>query len=154
MIATTRKVTVTTLQHSIPHLEGSHFYLYRKNRRANISQSTVPVPDASADGTELLGKYPRQGLRPVLVFLHGGGWMGGHAAYHPCAGTCFALALLKDWIIVSVDYRRAPKHSLPTVVSDARDTIRYRRSRRWIDHRPIIAAPCMRACVRACVRSR
>ena len=63
--------------------------------------------------------------RPVLLFIHGGGWMGGHPVYHPAAGLCFTLALLLDWVVVSIDYRRVPKQRLPDVVDDATEACRW-----------------------------
>ena len=99
--------------HAVPELEASTFYLYRKR---NVIDS---------DGDTKNGVEHTRPLRPVLVFVHGGGWVGGHAAYHPTAAMCFALALLKDWVVISIDYRRAPKHSLPTVVEDVEAAVKW-----------------------------
>lgn len=53
---------------------------------------------------------------PVVLFLHGGGWMGGSPRnYHP-----FVLKLCRDVdaSIVSVDYRLAPEHPFPAGLDD------------------------------------
>ncbi|WP_251343379.1 alpha/beta hydrolase [Haloplanus halophilus] len=55
--------------------------------------------------------------RPVLVYLHGGGWVRGDLDTHD--GLCRLLAGAADCVVVSVDYRRAPEHPFPTPVRDA-----------------------------------
>jgi acetyl esterase len=58
-----------------------------------------------------------EGPFPVLVFLHGGGWViGGPQHYH---ATCTDLAAGAGCIVVSVDYRLAPDHKAPAAVDDA-----------------------------------
>lgn len=65
-----------------------------------------------ADITVPLGDPPF----PVLVYLHGGGWiMGAPHTHRRLATELAALGLL----VVSVDYRRAPKHRFPAAVEDA-----------------------------------
>lgn len=65
-----------------------------------------------ADITVPLGEPPF----PVLVYLHGGGWvMGAPHTHRRLATELAALGLL----VVSVDYRRAPKHRFPAAVQDA-----------------------------------
>jgi acetyl esterase len=54
---------------------------------------------------------------PVLVWLHGGGWViGGPQHYH---ATCRDLAAGAGCIVVSVDYRLAPDHKAPAAVDDS-----------------------------------
>jgi acetyl esterase len=54
---------------------------------------------------------------PLLVFLHGGGWVEGSSATHD--PSCRLLAHLAGVRIVSVDYRRAPEHPYPAAADDA-----------------------------------
>jgi acetyl esterase len=55
---------------------------------------------------------------PVLVFMHGGGWLiGGPQHYH---GVSRDLAAGAGCIVVSVDYRLAPEHKAPAAVDDCR----------------------------------
>lgn len=54
---------------------------------------------------------------PVLVFLHGGGWViGGPQHYH---ATCRDLAAGAGCVVVSVDYRLAPEHKALAALDDS-----------------------------------
>ncbi len=57
------------------------------------------------------------GLLPVVVYYHGGGWVLGGLESHD--GTCRALANATGALVVSVDYRLAPEHPFPAAVDDA-----------------------------------
>ena len=59
--------------------------------------------DAGADG-------------PVVVFIHGGGWVFGDLVSHD--GLCRALAQAAGAVVVAVDYRRAPETPFPGAVED------------------------------------
>lgn len=54
---------------------------------------------------------------PVLVYLHGGGWVVGSLDSHD--GVCRALCARTPCIVVSVDYRLAPEHPFPAAVEDS-----------------------------------
>ena len=60
-----------------------------------------------------LGEVPH---RPVMVWIHGGGWVIGSAS--ESAATARNLAALADCVVVSVDYRLAPEHPAPAAVDD------------------------------------
>src|SRR5215213_5024538 len=48
---------------------------------------------------------------PMLVFIHGGGWViGGFETHDP---LCIDLAIELDLPVVAVDYRLAPEHPFP-----------------------------------------
>lgn len=53
---------------------------------------------------------------PLLVYLHGGGWVMGDLEMHDA--TCRALASFVDCVVVSVDYRLAPEHPHPAALDD------------------------------------
>jgi len=53
---------------------------------------------------------------PVVVFLHGGGWMLGGLDTHDA--LCRALAAAAETVVVAVDYRRAPEHRFPAPLAD------------------------------------
>jgi acetyl esterase/lipase len=54
---------------------------------------------------------------PLLVWLHGGGWvLGSVASYDQC---CRRLAQWGNVAVLSIDYRRGPEHRYPCAVDDA-----------------------------------
>ncbi|KAF0890306.1 hypothetical protein E2562_002718 [Oryza meyeriana var. granulata] len=70
----------------------------------------LPPPGAGGGGGERL---------PVVVYFHGGGFVIGSAAspaYHRCLND---LAAACPAVAVSVDYRLAPEHPLPTAYEDS-----------------------------------
>jgi acetyl esterase len=54
---------------------------------------------------------------PVLVYLHGGGYVIGSLDSHD--GVCRRLAVGAQCIVVAVDYCRAPEHPFPASVDEA-----------------------------------
>lgn len=56
------------------------------------------------------------GTMPVLVYLHGGGWVIGSVATHD--PFCRLLSEAAAVIVISVDYRLAPEHPYPAAVDD------------------------------------
>lgn len=66
---------------------------------------------------------PGDGPRPVLVFLHGGGFVLGDLDTHD--RTCRRIAQECDLDVVAVDYRLAPEHPYPAAVEDAVAVLRH-----------------------------
>jgi acetyl esterase len=60
---------------------------------------------------------PADGVRPGLVYFHGGGFVLGNLDSGDRA--CRALANASGCVVVSVDYRLAPEHKFPAAVDDA-----------------------------------
>jgi acetyl esterase len=54
---------------------------------------------------------------PILVYSHGGGWTGGNVYTH--GKVCRYLSNKVGCIVVSIDYRKAPKYKFPIPVEDA-----------------------------------
>ncbi len=55
------------------------------------------------------------GPHPVVVYLHGGGWIGGSSKTHRKLGMQFAEA---GYLTINVDYRLAPEHPFPAGLED------------------------------------
>ena len=58
----------------------------------------------------------RAGLLPLVMFLHGGGWVTGDLDSHDA--TCRALANASGCKVVAIDYRLAPEHKFPAGLED------------------------------------
>jgi acetyl esterase len=65
---------------------------------------------------------PGAGPHPVLVYLHGGGWICGSPATHRKLAHRFAEA---GYLVFNVDYRLAPEHPFPTPLEDCVQAIRW-----------------------------
>ncbi len=62
------------------------------------------------------------GPHPVLVYLHGGGWVCGSPKSHRKLGYRFAEA---GYLVFNVDYRLAPESQFPAPFDDCVDAIRW-----------------------------
>jgi acetyl esterase len=83
----------------------------------------VPVREVggvrvTADVVEPKGPGPH----PVLVYLHGGGWVAGSPATHRKLGYRFAE---QGFLVANVDYRMAPEHPFPAPFEDCVEAIRW-----------------------------
>ena len=60
---------------------------------------------------------------PLVVYLHGGGWLLGSIDSHDCATR--KLSNASGCAVLSVDYRRGPDSRFPTAVEDTLDAIEW-----------------------------
>ncbi len=91
---------------------------------ARVSDRTIPGPDGNQIPLRIYSPRPREGEKlPVLVYLHGGGWVVGSLDTHD--SICRALARRADCIVVSVDYRMAPEHPFPAAPDDCHTALRW-----------------------------
>jgi acetyl esterase len=60
---------------------------------------------------------PDREPRPLVLYLHGGGFVLGDLDSHDA--ICRWLAQIADVVVLAVDYRRAPEHPGPAAVDDA-----------------------------------
>ena len=86
-----------------------------------IADRTVPGPA----GAIPVKVFTPQGTGPfpLLVYIHGGGWVIGSPATH--ARLCAELAGGASCVVVSVDYRMAPENPAPAALDDCVAAIRY-----------------------------
>ena len=93
-----------------------------------IERRDVVVETRGGSLTARLHRRPGGGPAvPAIVYLHGGGWVGG--GFPLCDVTCDRLAHLTGATIVSVDYRLAPEHPFPAALEDCEDVLRWLRAR-------------------------
>jgi acetyl esterase len=98
----------------------------RVDRAVGITFGTAPA----RDGYDIpLRIYRPRAVRdaetdvPVIVYVHGGGWVQGNVvSYDP---LCTHLARHVRAVVVSVDYRKAPEHKAPTAAYDSLDAARW-----------------------------
>ncbi len=70
-----------------------------------------------------LYRPPSTALLPVLVYLHGGGWVGGSVATHD--PFCRLLSQAAEIIVVSIEYRLAPEYPYPAALEDTLTAIHW-----------------------------
>jgi acetyl esterase/lipase len=66
-------------------------------------------------------RAPDDAVRPVLVFLHGGGLVNGNRSW--IRMNLLELCEQEGFILVSLDYRLAPEVKLPEIAQDVRDAL-------------------------------
>ena len=98
--------------------------------RAVIVGRRLPVEnldDVAGADDQLAGDVPVRiyrphgdsGVRPAVVFCHGGGFVLCDLESHD--SFCRAMSRHTETVVVSVDYRLAPEHRAPTAVLDVHD---------------------------------
>lgn len=88
-----------------------------------VDDGSAPVRDGASIPLRWYTPAGTKGASPVLVFLHGGGWVQGSTRmYDP---LCTHLAAELGIVVVSVDYRMAPEHRAPVAAHDAIDVVRW-----------------------------
>ena len=71
------------------------------------------------------------GSHPLVVFIHGGGWMSGHTrhsgAFEDWPGVLASLAA-KGYVVASVEYRLSGEAAFPAAIQDIKAAIRWLRA--------------------------
>jgi acetyl esterase/lipase len=88
-----------------------------------VSITETQYPIQGGKRTVRLYRPPAAGQLPVVVFIHGGGWIGGSldSFDEPCA----TLAKRVGALVVSPDYRLAPEHPFPAATDDTLAVLRW-----------------------------
>jgi acetyl esterase len=97
-------------------------------RRPTFVEDVHEVRDL-ADGPVPCRLYRPNGSRdlPLLVYLHGGGWVVGNLDTHD--EPCRSLANAVGCAVLSVQYRLAPEHKFPVPLRDCTDALRWAHER-------------------------
>jgi acetyl esterase len=94
------------------------FRALRESRQKPAVEPIHEVVEVDAGGVPARLYRPRDGEHlPLLVYLHGGGWVGGSLDSHEDVGR--ALANRSAALVLSLDYRLAPEHPFPAGLEDA-----------------------------------
>jgi acetyl esterase len=97
---------------------------------AEASSARPPLPMAQVRALQIPGEagslsarlyvpagLPADPAPPLLLYLHGGGWVIGDLETHD--GVCRFLAEHAGLAVLAVDYRLSPEHPFPAPVEDA-----------------------------------
>src|SRR5579859_4270051 len=82
---------------------------------AHIEDGSLPGPGGQIS-FRLYSPAPDRTL-PVLLYMHGGGWVVGDLDTHD--SVCRALARRAECVVLALDYRLAPENPFPAAVEDA-----------------------------------
>ncbi len=80
-----------------------------------VEDLSIPGPGGNIPARLYAGGHG--GVRPALVYFHGGGFVFGDLNTHDA--TCRAIAKESGAVVISVDYRLAPEHKFPAAVEDS-----------------------------------
>lgn len=80
-----------------------------------VEDLSIPGPGGDVPVRLYASEYG--GLRPALIYFHGGGFVFGNLDTHDA--VCRALAKESGAVVISVDYRLSPEHKFPAAVEDA-----------------------------------
>lgn len=103
-------VTAFSLRYNLPYPAGMRV----RDETVTADGLRIPVRVYHPGG---------EGLRPGIVFTHGGGWVQGNLDTHDSAAA--GLAEGTGAIVVSVDYRLAPEHPYPAALEDTWAVLRH-----------------------------
>lgn len=84
----------------------------------DVARAVRTTDHGLGDGVRVRVYRPDGGdeVKPVVLYLHGGGWVSGSIEQHD--STCRILACAADAVVVNVDYRLAPEHPYPAALDD------------------------------------
>jgi acetyl esterase len=86
-----------------------------------VSNLSVPGPGGEIPIRVYLPR--NSGPVPILVYLHGGGWVAGNVDAYDA--TCRALTNAAACAVVSVEYRLAPEHKFPAAPDDCYAAVKW-----------------------------
>jgi acetyl esterase len=81
---------------------------------ADVEDQAIPGP--AGELAVRVYTPPGQGPFPILLYIHGGGWVIGSPQSHD--DLCRSLCARADVAVVSVGYRRSPEHKYPAALED------------------------------------
>jgi acetyl esterase len=92
-------------------LASRHAFEVEARETAVVRDVPGPVP------MRLYDARAERGPGPLLLFIHGGGWVIGDLDTHE--PLCIDLAIELDLPVIAVDYRLAPEHPFPAAAEDS-----------------------------------
>lgn len=80
-----------------------------------VTEKSVPTETGSVK-LWVYNRQDQQGLRPIILFIHGGAFTGG--SLQAVNNFCKLLSQLHNAVVVSVEYRLAPENPYPAGFND------------------------------------
>lgn len=87
-----------------------------------VEDFQIPVRSGRRVPARLWAPSEQAGL-PVLLYLHGGGFVIG--GIDTCEAMCRSVAQQSGAAVVAIDYRLAPEHPFPAALEDAWDALQW-----------------------------
>ena len=106
---------------TIPSRGPANLLLGRPRRGVRISTRTFPASHGDLPLRLYVPQRPTAAPRPVVLHLHGGGFVLGSARQGDW--LCSAVADELDAVVVAVDYRLAPTHRFPAALEDCYEAL-------------------------------
>jgi acetyl esterase len=101
----------------VPHWWPASLLTGAVARGVRITERDLPLDAATLPARVYTPSGAAAATRPLVVFFHGGGWVLGHVASYDA--LCSQIAAQVGAVVVSVGYRLAPEHRMPTAAEDA-----------------------------------
>jgi acetyl esterase len=98
-------------------------FIHQGPRESVARVENVTIPSSDAKIRVRIYTPAGDGPFPILVYSHGGGWTGGNVYTHD--KVCRYFSSKVACIVISVDYRKAPKYKFPTAAEDAYATTQW-----------------------------
>jgi len=115
--------------HTLSPQDARAFYRERRSFSQPEPPAIGPVRDLQIPGPRgpIGARHYRpdggEGLLPLLVYFHGGGWVIGDLDTHDV--VCRTLCAHAGCAVLAVDYRLAPEHVFPAAVDDCLAAAQY-----------------------------
>lgn len=89
----------------------------RKNRSSCDFKDSSVVTESLTPTLRLYRPITNDGkIRPLLLYLHGGGWCFG--SIQSCSRFCTELTLKTDMLVIALDYSLSPENKFPKALDD------------------------------------
>ena len=96
----------------------------RRAQLPRVEDIAIPAKGGHTIPARLWAPTDAPGL-PVLLYLHGGGFVIG--GIDTCEAMCRSLAAQSGVAVIAIDYRLAPEHKFPAALDDTWDAIEWLR---------------------------
>ena len=98
----------------------------RKNKQDTIKITAIEDHEVPYKGGHIkcrsYDNHPQK-IKPVIIYIHGGGWCIGSIATHQ--RTCKKIATATGYKVLSVEYSLAPEHPFPTAMNECSAVVEF-----------------------------